>query len=231
MARALVAVYLSARVTGRNNVPRRGPVILAANHLSFLDGPLVLAVAPRGVFFLIKEALARGAGGKILLAAGQIPIYHGHGHEALEAALGELRLGRAVGIFPEGTRRTGHVGRIHAGVAWLAVRSGAPVIPVACLGTRHEGDGVNRFPGFRRRVAVVFGRPVDLAAPLALAAGTGGPAAGDARHREHAAISQAMDLIGEALHAHVEAAAAMTGIPLPDTGGTLPEAGATPPAP
>jgi 1-acyl-sn-glycerol-3-phosphate acyltransferase len=207
VAQVIAHVYLRTKVIGRAHVPA-GPVILAANHLSFLDGPLVLGVAPRGVHFLIKESLAKGFG-KILLWAGQIPIYGGAGREALAVALAELKRGRLVGIFPEGTRRTGHVEAIHPGVAWLAIHSGAPVVPVACLGTRLEGEGVNRLPTFRRRIAIVFGPPVDLAPARALGKG-------------RAAIDAAIGIIGKALTTHVESAEHTTGIPLPKTGGTNP---------
>jgi 1-acyl-sn-glycerol-3-phosphate acyltransferase len=167
-----------------------------------LDGPVVLGAAPRGAHFLIKQELARGLGGRILLAAGQIPVDRAAGRGALEAALGVLRAGRVVGIFPEGARGAGRVASIHAGVAWLAVHSGAPVVPVVCLGSRREGESVHKVTPPRRRVYVGFGQPVDLAAALAL------PAARDR-------VAAAMEAIREALEAHVAGAEASTGLRLP----------------
>jgi 1-acyl-sn-glycerol-3-phosphate acyltransferase len=195
--------WLSTRVDGREHVPRRGPAILAANHAGLLDGPIVLGAAGRGVHFLIKEELARGIGGRILLAAGQIPVARRAGGGALATALGVLGDGRVVGIFPEGTRGGGRAETIRAGVAWLAVRSGAPVIPVACLGSRRTGESINRFPGYRRPIAVSFGPPVDLASAIAL--GTG-----------RDAIGSALEAIGPALAAHVAEARDRTGIDLPE---------------
>jgi 1-acyl-sn-glycerol-3-phosphate acyltransferase len=190
------------RVDGREHMPRHGPAIVAANHSGLLDGPAVHAVAGRGVHFLIKEELSRGIGGRIFLAAGQIPVARASGRGALEAALEVLRAGRVVGIFPEGTRGAGRASTIRAGVGWLAVHSGAPVIPVACLGTRRDGESPNHVPTFRRRVAVSFGSPLDISPALALGV-----------TRE--AVGVAIDVIGRGLAAHVAETEARTGIALP----------------
>jgi 1-acyl-sn-glycerol-3-phosphate acyltransferase len=113
-----------------------------------------------------------------------------------------LRDGRVVGIFPEGTRGTGRASSIRAGVGWLAIHSGAPVIPAAVLGSRRTGEGVNRMPGPRRPIAMSFGPPVDLAAARAL----GG---------DREAVGLALELIGAALASHVAEAESRTGIFLP----------------
>jgi 1-acyl-sn-glycerol-3-phosphate acyltransferase len=194
--------YLSTRVIGREHVPRRGPVILAGNHSGLLDGPVVLGAAPRGVHFLIKEELVRGIGGRILLAAGQIPVARSSGRAALLTAAAVLADGRVVGIFPEGTRGTGRAESIHAGVAWLAIHTGAPVIPVACLGTRRTGEGINKIPPFRRPIRVVFGPPIPLAEARAATS-------------TRAQISAALAEIGPTLAAHVATAESRCGIPLP----------------
>ncbi len=69
-----------------------------------------------------------------------------------------------MGVFPEGSRGLGDVAAVHEGITWLAMQSGAPVVPVACLGTRPPGGGVGRPPRPLQRVAVAFGDPVRLTA-------------------------------------------------------------------
>ncbi|MDR1427699.1 MAG: 1-acyl-sn-glycerol-3-phosphate acyltransferase [Bifidobacteriaceae bacterium] len=122
-------MWLATRVDGCQHIPRRGPAIVAANHSGLLDGPIIMGAAGRGVHFLIKEALSKGPLGLALRAAGQIPVWRGLGKRALEVGLEVLKDDRVVGIFPEGTRGQGRASSIHAGVGWLAVKSGAPVIP------------------------------------------------------------------------------------------------------
>lgn len=127
---------LPITVTGWENVPRSGPVILAGNHSGWLDGPLVVIMAPRPVRCLVKSELYHGTLGWALTTVGQIPVNRGKpDRTALHACLSELSAGGAVGVFPEGTRGTGELEEVQHGIAYLAVHSGAPVLPVACLGT------------------------------------------------------------------------------------------------
>lgn len=189
------------RVLGGANVPATGPVILAANHIGALDGPVVHGVVPRGTHILVKEEMFRGPVGLLLRAAGQIPVDRTNGRPALAAALGVLRRGGAVGIFPEGARGRGDGGDSRAGVAWLAVHGAAPVVPVAVLGTRRTGESVRHVPRPRRRLVVAFGEPLHLE-----------PVAGQSRRE---AIAAAHGTLREALGRHVEATVRRTGVPLP----------------
>ncbi|MCC2333310.1 lysophospholipid acyltransferase family protein [Cellulomonas wangsupingiae] len=159
----LAHVVWDTRVTGAERVPRGGPVVLAANHLTLIDGPLLVGVAPRGLHVLVKSELFHGVVGGFLRAAGQIPVDRTMARPALQAALGVLRRGGAVGIFPEGTRGRGTAEQVRAGAAWLAVNGGALVVPVAILGTRRTGESPHGLPGLRRRVVVEFGEPIDVA--------------------------------------------------------------------
>lgn len=161
-------------VEGRHNVPRRGPVILAANHLSFIDSFVIPLLAPRTVAFLAKaEYFTRpGVGGwltrSILGGVGAIAVPRGAHRAAqasLETALQLLSDGRAFGIHPEGSRsRDGRIYRGRTGVAWLALASGAPVVPVAVLGTERVQPIGARLPR-PGRIIVRFGAPMTFAPP------------------------------------------------------------------
>ena len=200
-------VVWSTTVIGRGNVPRTGPVILAANHTGVIDGPVLHGASPRGSHIIVKQEMFSGFLGHVLTYSGQIPVDRRSGRAALQAALALLEEGRVVGIFPEGTRGSGKVATAQAGIAWLAVRSGAPVVPVAILGTRPTGAGVGHVPTFRSRLHVVFGRPFQAAPEDA---GTG---------RE--ALAAAMETIQAGLAEHVRAATEVTGVDLPDDAATV----------
>lgn len=202
IGRVLVHGWWNTGVVGADNVPRTGAVILAANHTGVIDGPVLLGASPRGAHVIIKQEMFKGLVGKGLHFLGQIPVDRRHGRAALKTALGLLEEGRVVGIFPEGSRGTGAVAKAQAGIAFLAVHSGAPVVPVAILGTRPTGKSVGHVPGPRTKLHVVFGEPFQAADP---AAGSG---------RE--ALQSAMETIQARLVAHVDAAAGLTGVGLPD---------------
>jgi 1-acyl-sn-glycerol-3-phosphate acyltransferase len=153
------------RTLDAEKVPATGPVLLAPNHTGVLDGPLVFGLAPRPVHFLVKSELFHGPVGWVLDQCSQIPIDRSRAdRSALRQALAVLARGGVVGVFPEGSRGLGDVAAVHAGITWLALASGAPVVPIAVLGTRRPGAGVGRPPAPGQRVAVVYGEPVHLAA-------------------------------------------------------------------
>ncbi|HEX4831237.1 MAG TPA: lysophospholipid acyltransferase family protein [Trebonia sp.] len=157
---------------GRRHVPRRGPVILASNHLSFSDhffGPLPL---PRKVVFLAKSEYFTKPGFTGLLSkaffygTGQIPIDRTGGaasDRALRSGLRVLAAGNVLGIYPEGTRsRDGKLHKGRTGVARLALESRAPVVPCAMIGTfQFLPSGSNR-PNVKIRPGVIFGEPLEF---------------------------------------------------------------------
>lgn len=150
-------------------VPAHGPVILVANHAGFLDGPVVFSLAPRPVTFLVKQEAFTGFFGRVLDAVGQIPIDRTVGDRtALSLAGAVLEGGGAVGIFPEGTRRDGDVEQVNQGAAWLALRTGAPIAPVAVLGTRLPGRSAGTWPAPLSPITVHFGEPFTLEADRSL---------------------------------------------------------------
>ena len=158
-------VVMRVSSVGRELVPDTGPLILAGNHASWLDGPLVVAECPRLVRCLTKVELYGGRLGQFLYLIGQIPIDRGRpDRTALQASLAELKDGGAIGMFPEGTRGSGELDAVHDGVAWLAVRSGAKIVPVACLGTAAALPKGAKFPK-RTPVKVVFGKPFEITMP------------------------------------------------------------------
>ncbi|MCA4132810.1 1-acyl-sn-glycerol-3-phosphate acyltransferase [Arthrobacter sp. M4] len=150
------------RVVGRTNVPASGPVIFAANHISFLDGPVMFGCSPRPMHILVKKEMFSGFLGRVLRASGQIPVDRAGDRAALQCGKQLLESGRCVGILPEGTRGSGNAGSISNGVAWLALNSGAMVVPVAVLGTRTGDEHKDTIPRPRRRLYVSFGPPMKV---------------------------------------------------------------------
>lgn len=201
VGRGLAQGYWHTVVSGTSNVPTVGPVIVAANHIGIVDGPLLLGTAPRPLHILVKQEMFRGPVGVILRAAGQIPVDRSSGRAALHTAREVLARGDAVGIFPEGNRGRGDAGEGRAGVAWLALQSGAPVVPVAILGTRRTGESAGHIPAPRRLQHVVFGAPTTVQRTE----GTSGRAALEAAHEG----------LRAALAEHVAHAVATTGTLLP----------------
>ncbi len=162
LGQALFRVLYAVQVRGAARVPRRGAVILVSNHLGLLDGPLLFGIAPRDANIIVKQELFHGFVGSVLRSVGQIPIDRTTGdRNALLTAMSVLDADRVLGVFPEGTRGRGDAAHIHQGATWLALRSGAPVVPVALLGTR-KGDARGSLPGLRSRCVVAFGEPFTL---------------------------------------------------------------------
>lgn len=151
-------VLYRTSVTGRSNVPATGPVIFAGNHISFLDGPVMFGASPRAMHILVKKEMFTGFLGRVLRASGQLAVDRTGDRAALLAAKAVLDAGRCVGILPEGTRGSGEASAINKGVAWLALNSGATVIPVAILGTRIAGEHLDAVPRPGRRLHVSFGK-------------------------------------------------------------------------
>lgn len=151
----------SIKVMGLELVPRAGPLIVAGNHVSNLDG-LLLGVAiasARRPFYLGKKELFVGPLGWLLRRVGVIPLdRRGADHAALHAALAALEGGGALIIFPEGTRvKPGTTRPPKAGVSFLAAKTGAPVTPARIVGTE-------RFPR-TPSLEVRFGAPLPAPGP------------------------------------------------------------------
>ncbi|MFE6688129.1 lysophospholipid acyltransferase family protein [Streptomyces sp. NPDC057743] len=186
------------RVLGSWRVPASGPVILAVNHSHGVDGPMVMGTAPRPVHFLIKKEAFVGPLDPFLRGIGQLKVdRQSADRKAITDALGVLAAGGVLGIFPEGTRGEGDFASLRAGLAYFAVRSGAPVVPVAVLGSTGRPSRLTpAVPRLRGRVDVVFGDAFD---------------AGDGSgRRTRKALDEATVRIQERLTAHLAQARRLT---------------------
>ena len=153
--------YYDITVHDDHLVPASGPVILASNHLGVLDGPVLWLFSPRFVHALIKKEMFTGRIASGLHAIGQIPIErYVVDPYAVRTALRVLRDDDVLAIYPEGSRGAGEFEHIKNGVAYLALATGAPVVPVACIGTRVAGIGIGKPSPRGTRIDVVFGEPV-----------------------------------------------------------------------
>ncbi|WP_432540480.1 lysophospholipid acyltransferase family protein [Kineococcus sp. SYSU DK002] len=195
-------------VLGAQNVPATGPVLFAANHASIMDGPLLYGVTPRPAHFLVKREMFEGPPlkrfvGWALLQAGQIPIDRSRGdRDALQSVLAVLAAGGAAGVFPEGTRGRGDAASVRSGIAWIALQSGAPVVPVACLGAHLPGEPRRSVPPVRRKLTFCFGEPFTVVR----APGVPG----------RVALAEAVEQVRVKLSGHVLESLQRTGIALPD---------------
>lgn len=190
------------RLHGEANVPAHGPVILASNHIGWLDGPLLFLKAPRPAHALVKRELYHGKTGRLLRLAAQIPVNRaGTDIGALRTAASALLAGQVVVVYPEGRRGSGEVASIKSGVAWLALTTGAPVIPVSIFGTRPTGGDKESRPPKGASIDVVFGPHITFTAmPWP---------------RTKSMIEEAAEQIREHMRDQLDAAQELTGRSLP----------------
>lgn len=163
--RALYRRMFDVHVTGIEHVPSAGPVILAQNHLNELDGPMVAAMSPRPIHAVTKSEAFHGAVGKGVELFGQISIDRSLVDvRAIRRTIRTLRDDRVVSIFPEGKRGAGDFAYAHSGLAYLALVTGAPIVPLALLGTRLPGGSIDTNPPRGSRIDLVFGSPIRIEA-------------------------------------------------------------------
>ena len=157
------------KVRGLRNVPAKGPLIIASNHLSFSDSIFMPMVVPRKVTFLAKSEYFTSPGPKGLLkkltfiALGQVPVDRSGGRRSEAALITGLKVlsdGACLGIYPEGTRSPdGRLYKARTGIARLAIESGAPVVPVAMFDTDKIQPTGQVVPNVKR-VGMSFGEPM-----------------------------------------------------------------------
>lgn len=202
IAARILRGYWRVQVHGAEHVPRTGPVILAANHIAMLDGPVVVALTRRLTFAMGKNELFVGFGGRILELIGQIALNRKElDLRAIRRAVQVLRADRVLAVFPEGVRTGGEVAWAKGGAAYLAMVSGAPVVPVAILGTREAGQTRSQVPRRRAPIHLVYGKPITV------------PQSPWPRRKW--VVAEWTEVIRQRLADHVVAAQALTGLPLP----------------
>jgi 1-acyl-sn-glycerol-3-phosphate acyltransferase len=169
----LARIVYRPRVEGKDLIPEDGAVIFASNHLSFIDSIVIpIAAAPRPVHVLAKAEYFTGKGFKgwvsrtFFTAVGATPVERGVGQAAMDALDQQkeiLASGAAIALHPEGTRsRDGRLYKGRTGVAYLALESGAPVVPIGLIGTDKVMPVGAKLPSLKERVVVKFGEPLDL---------------------------------------------------------------------
>ncbi|GAA0926017.1 MULTISPECIES: lysophospholipid acyltransferase family protein [Streptomyces] len=167
----IMRLMFRPRVEGVEHIPSEGPVILAGNHLTFIDSMILPLVCDRQVFFIGKDEYVKGKGLKGRLMAwfftgvGMIPVDRDGGKGGVAALMTGRRVleeGKVFGIYPEGTRSPdGRLYRGRTGIARLTLMTGAPVVPFAMIGTdriQPTGAGMPR----PCRVTVRFGEPMEF---------------------------------------------------------------------
>lgn len=188
-------------VIGQHNVPATGPVILAANHIGTLDGPLLVAHTPR-TLALAKSELFTSKVGPFLHAAGQIPVSRDYADvRAVKRCLQVLRDERVLAIFPEGRRGLGDMTDLKGGAAYLAMVSGAPIVPVAILGTRMPSGHLKSTPPLGSTMHIVYGEQVHI--PM------------HEFPRRKADVAAATKYLGQVCREHLREAETLTGMSLP----------------
>ena len=154
--------YFHWRVIDAANVPAEGPLILASSHASFLDPPLVGCGVDRMCHFLARATLFKNPiASRMLHAVCAVPVDRDGGSAAgLKTILTKLKEGCAIVLFPEGTRTLdGQLQKARSGIGMMALKSGAPVVPVRILGT-FEAFGKHRTFPHPHRVTVRYGQPL-----------------------------------------------------------------------
>ena len=162
----IYATYFRWRIYNPERVPTEGPVILAANHASFLDPPLVGAALPRALNYLARDTLfSVPLVGWLLRLWKVVPVDRdGGGAAGLRAIFDRLLQGGAILLFPEGTRTPdGKLRTARSGIGLIVIKSNAPVVPVRVFGTREAYGRHVRFPR-PHPVAVKFGLPINFEA-------------------------------------------------------------------
>lgn len=155
----LFFVLFRLHVEGRENIPQTGAIIVAPNHKSYWDPPVIgVAFNTRIIHYMAKEELFKNPlFGWLIRQFGTFPVKRGAvDRTAIRQAMRELKAGNPLGIFPEGTRikREG-LGRFHSGMASLALMTGTPVIPVAVIGSKD-------LPHKKGPLAVLIGKPIEV---------------------------------------------------------------------
>ena len=162
--RLTLRLFADYKVEGKENVPPMGPLIVVANHQSNLDPPILGASLSRRIWFLAKDGIFRGRIVNWFLSSyGAFPLDRsGSDLRAYRWALNKLERDQVLVLFPEGTRSKGSMNKAMPGVARLALKTGAPLLPVGIAGTEHMGHWmrtVNPTGKIRVNIGTAFSLP------------------------------------------------------------------------
>ena len=152
-------IIFRLEIIGKENIPASGPVIIASNHASLLDPPLIGSSATRKVYFMAKEELFVPVFGTICSSLGAFPVKRGTvDMNAMKRALQILKRQEVLGIFPEGTRsKTGKLGPGESGALAIANKGKALVVPTAVV-----GSNLSLQKTFWPKIKIVFGEPMSF---------------------------------------------------------------------
>lgn len=155
--RVLFTVVLRMRVEGTENIPKEGPLVIASNHLSLLDPPVIGTAATRKVHFMAKQELFVPILGDIYKILGAFPVRRGGADRAaIKHGIEILQSSQVLAIFPEGTRsKTGKLGKAEPGALMMASKAMATIVPCCVIGTDFQRQG-RIWP----KVTVRFGKPM-----------------------------------------------------------------------
>ena len=156
----LFRIIFRLKVVGRENIPAEGPVVIACNHVSNLDPPMVGTAASRPVNFMAKSELFENPiQGRLYASLGAFPVHRGAADaRAIRTALTILKRKEVLGIFPEGHRMTdGKLGKAEPGALAIAIKGKAALVPAAILGSNMKAR-----KSFWPQITVVFGKPMSL---------------------------------------------------------------------
>lgn len=151
--------------SGKENIPRTGPVIFAANHVSFYDPPAIGACLSRQINYFARDTLFKGGFGKVLLQIGTIPVARENAEiRSLKAIFKTLKNSGAVAIYPEGTRSPeGQLAEPKAGAGMIACKSQAIVIPTRIFGTHEVFGRSHKIPKIGGPIHIAYGKPMTTA--------------------------------------------------------------------
>lgn len=164
LLRAIFSTYFRWRIIGEEQVPKRGALIFASNHASFLDPPLIGSSVHREAFYLARESLFRvPILGRIISSINALPVDRsGKSPRGLKTILARLSEGKAVVLFPEGTRSAdGSLLPARSGIGLAVVQSSAKVVPVRIFGSFQSYSRKMRFPR-PKKITIVYGMPIDF---------------------------------------------------------------------
>lgn len=156
------ATFYDYTQSGLGNIPPAGPVIFAANHISFYDPPAIGACHERQINYFARDTLFKGLFGRCLVQIGTIPVARENAEvKSLKAIFKSLKAGGAVAIYPEGTRSPdGQLMEPKAGAGMIACKSGATLIPTRLFGTFEAYGRQRKCPKLGGRIHIAYGRPM-----------------------------------------------------------------------